>query len=130
MAFIGHTGVCLSCLSAVHIIMELIMAYTPSFKSVVKASNFVTNNPTASDMQSFPTTITGIAFNENTRSLEVTCDDRRMRQCRVDRMPEEQAKKLEKDIVTALNTKQQVIFHAAGNNNPNVWFYKVTKAIK
>lgn len=104
------------------------MAYTPSFKSLSTKSAFITNNPQGADMMSFPAKITGIDFNENTRSLEVTCDDRRMRQCRVDRMPEADAKKLEKNLVTAMNTGIQVVFYAAGSNNPNVWFYKIVAA--
>lgn len=104
------------------------MAYNPSFKTLASKSLFITNNPQGADMMSFPTKITSIDFNGTTRSLEVTCDDRRMRQCRVDRMPESDAKKLEKSLVTAMNTGIQVVFYAAGSNNPNVWFYKVVKA--
>jgi hypothetical protein len=107
--------------------MELLMAYTPSFKSIVKTSNFVTNNPNGADMMSFPVRIIGFDFNENTRSFEVECDDRRMRQCRVDRMPEADAVELEKAIIKARDAGMEVRFIAAGGNNPNIFFYSIKK---
>jgi hypothetical protein len=106
---------------------DIIMAYTPSF-SVPKAINvaFSTNNPRGEDRMSDPVMIEKLAFNEVTRSIEVTCSDRRTRQCRIDRMRDDKMiKTLQKNLQTAFDKRMLVQFVAAGGNDPQVWFYTV-----
>lgn len=66
--------------------------FTPSFvvpKAIAAA--FVTNNPLGENRVSAAVQINMLAFNNNTRSIEATCSDKKMRQCRVDRF-QDQAK--------------------------------------
>jgi hypothetical protein len=101
------------------------MAYTPSFNVPSKAQvKFSTNNPLGEDRKSNPVIITRLAFNEITRSIEVTCSDNRVRQCRIDRLQDDKLiKSLEKSLKTAMAKRAIIQFVAAGANNPDIWFY-------
>lgn len=100
-------------------------SYTPSFTAVAKINMpFTTNNPTMLDNTSDPVTIIELKFNEITRSIEAVCSDRRMRQCRIDRLADDKmVKALTKTLQVALNTKATVRFIAAGGASANTWFY-------
>jgi hypothetical protein len=103
------------------------MAYTPTF-SVPKTLNvaFSTNNPRGEDRMSDPVMIENLSFNETTRSIEVLCSDRRVRQCRVDRFKDDaKVKAISKNLQTAFNKRILVQFVAAGGNDPQVWFYDI-----
>jgi hypothetical protein len=103
------------------------MAYTPTFSTSAKiVSAFTTNNPAGADRESLPVTIVKLAFNETTRSIEATCSDRRMRQCRIDRLAtEKMVKSLSVSLQKALDQQTPLQFVAAGGNDPGVWFYTV-----
>lgn len=104
--------------------------FTPSFvvpKAIAAA--FVTNNPLGENRVSAAVQINMLAFNNNTRSIEATCSDKKMRQCRVDRF-QDQAKlrALTKKLQAALDDRTLVCFTAAGANDPNVWFFDIADA--
>jgi hypothetical protein len=101
--------------------------FVPSFKVASKVEvPFITNNPSQGDRVSQPTKITDLSFNEVTRSIEVTCDDRRKRQCRIDRLANDKmVKDLQKALQEAYDKKTSVQFVAAGGADANVWFYRV-----
>jgi hypothetical protein len=103
------------------------MSYTPFFKTITKAPQvFTTNAPTQPDRQSLPVTIIDLSFNEVTRSIEVTCSDKRKRQCRIDRLANDKLIKSLTEYLQEAYTKQHsVVFIAAGGNSPDVWFYTV-----
>jgi len=101
--------------------------FVPSFKVSTKVEvPFITNNPRMGDRVSEPTRIMDLSFNEVTRSIEVTCDDRRKRQCRIDRLANDKmVKDLQKALQTAYDSKTAVQFVAAGGADPQVWFYTI-----
>jgi len=101
--------------------------FTPSFKVAVKADvAFSTNNPFGEDRKSLPVTIVELNFNENTRSIQATGSDMRMRQCRIDRLTDQKmVVALTKQLQSAYDNGTKVCFVAAGANDPNVWFYTV-----
>jgi len=103
------------------------MSFIPQFTITKKiAQTFTTNNPLEGDRVSVAVRIVDIVFNGVTRSIEVTCDDNRMRQCRIDRLVDDKAiKSLGNALQKAYDKALPVKFVAAGGNNPNVWFYTV-----
>lgn len=104
--------------------------FTPSF-SVPKAANvaFTTNNPLGENRLSAAVLITGLSFNDVTRSIEVMCSDKKMRQCRIDRFRDDKlVKALTKNLQDAYNKRTLVHFEAAGANDPNVWFFNIKTA--
>ena len=102
-------------------------AFVPSFTAPKKVdAAFVTNNPMGQDNMSAEVLITELNFNEVTRSIEVKCSDRRMRQCRIDRFKDDaMVRTLCKKLQKALDDRMLVQFVAAGGNDANVWFYNV-----
>jgi len=102
-------------------------AFTPSFKVADKVNvKFSTNNPLGEDRKSLPVTIVELSFNEVTRSIEATGSDNRKRQCRIDRITnQDDLKALTKRLQTAYDKETRISFVAAGGNDPNVWFYTV-----
>lgn len=105
--------------------------FTPSFKVTNKVETaFTTNNPTMEDRKSLPVMIVDLSFNEVTRSIEVTCDDKRKRQCRIDRMSDSKmVQTLSKHLQKAYDDQFKVCFVAAGGADPGVWFYNITISI-
>jgi hypothetical protein len=104
-----------------------IMSYTPVFKTIARATSvFSTNNPAGVDRESLPVTIVDLTFNEVTRSIEVTCSDKRKRQCRIDRLNSDKlVKSLQMSLQKAYTMQTPIQFIAAGGNDPQVWFYTV-----
>ncbi len=102
-------------------------SYTPSFKTINKiVVPFTTNNPTMPDNISDPVTIVELKWNEVTRTIEVVCSDKRMRQCRVDRLANDRAiELLTKALQVSFDTEDSVRFVAAGGASANTWFYNV-----
>jgi hypothetical protein len=102
-------------------------SYTPSFTSINKINvPFTTNNPTQPDNMCDPVMILELKFNEVTRTIEAVCDDKRMRQCRIDRLATDRhIELLTKALQVALNTQTPVRFLAAGGASANTWFYNV-----
>lgn len=103
------------------------MSFTPSFKTIARATTvFSTNNPFGEDRTSLPVTIVDLNFNEVTRSIEVTCSDKRKRQCRIDRLNSDKlVKSLTNALQKAYSNQTPVQFIAAGGNDPQVWFYTI-----
>jgi len=103
------------------------MTFTPSFRPVAKLNvPFITNNPTQGDRMSLPVQIIDLTFNEVTRSIEVTCSDKRKRQCRIDRLANDtMVEDLTVTLQYAFDRGDTVQFVAAGGADANVWFYKV-----
>jgi len=103
------------------------MSFIPSFRTAAKLNvPFITNNPTQGDRMSLPVTIVDLAFNEVTRSIEVTCSDKRKRQCRIDRLANDMmVEDLQVTLQYAFDQGDTVQFVAAGGADANVWFYKV-----
>jgi len=106
-------------------------SFTPSFNVADKITvAFSTNNPKGEDRKSLPVTIVALVFNENTRSIEATGSDNRMRQCRIDRMSDQKmVQNITKQLQTAYNNGTKVCFIAAGGNDPAVWFYNLVDSI-
>ena len=105
-------------------------AFTPSFSipAAIKTT-FSTNNPLGEDRVSAAVQINMLAFNETTRSIEVTCSDKKKRQCRIDRFNNDAtAKALAKKLQKAFTERTLVCFVAAGANDPNVWFFDINEA--
>ena len=101
--------------------------FTPMFTSAKRIpTQFSTNNPGGRDRESVPVFITEISFNDTTRTIEAMCSDKRKRQCRIDRFMNDQ---LLRDLVDSLqnayDNELEVVFVAAGGNDPNVWFYNI-----
>ena len=105
-------------------------AFTPAFNVAKKIDTvFSTNNPLGEDRHSNPVQILDLSFNENTRSIEVQCSDRRTRQCRIDRFKDDKlVRDLSRKLQKAYDDKMLVQFVAAGGNDANVWFYNIVKA--
>jgi len=102
------------------------MSFTPSFRAAKLNVPFITNNPTMGDRISLPVTIVNLLFNEVTRSIEVTCSDKRKRQCRIDRLAnDELVEDLQVTLQYAFDNESPVQFVAAGGADANVWFYRV-----
>jgi len=101
--------------------------FVPSFKVEPRAQvSFSTNNPFGRDRESVPVIIEVLAYNADIRTIEATGSDGRKRQCRIDRFSDDKLlKKLTSDLQAAYNTGTEVVFVAAGGNDPNVWFYNV-----
>jgi hypothetical protein len=101
--------------------------FVPVFKSVKRAeTKFSTNNPFGRDRESDVTQIRTLEFNEETRTIEVMCTDGRKRQCRIDRFNNDKLlQQLTQDLQVAYDTEADVVFVAAGGNDPNVWFYTI-----
>ena len=104
--------------------------FVPSFNVASKAKTaFSTNNPLGEDRTSTAVQINNLTYNETTRSIEVNCSDRRVRQCRIDRFNDDkQIKELTKKLQQAFDSRALVKFVAAGANDPNVWFYNIITA--
>ena len=102
-------------------------SYTPAFTSINKLNTpFVTNNPTMADNMSDPVRIVELKWNDITRTIEAVCDDKRMRQCRVDRLASDRmVELLTRALQVSLDTKTSVRFIAAGGASANTWFYNV-----
>lgn len=106
-------------------------SFTPSFKVSPKVNvAFSTNNPLGEDRKSLPVTIVELSFNEVTRSIEATGSDNRKRQCRIDRlMDQNMVQALTKRLQKAYDAQTKISFVAAGGNDPNVWFYAIVDSI-
>ena len=105
-------------------------SFTPSF-AVPKAiaAAFVTNNPLGENRVSAPVQINMLSFNENTRSIEAVCSDKKMRQCRIDRFQDDtKVRALTKKLQKAFTERTLICFTAAGANDPNVWFFDIADA--
>jgi len=101
--------------------------FTPKFTSLTKVDViFSTNNPLGEDRVSQTVTLIELDYNETTRTIEATGSDKRKRQCRIDRFMNDQ---LLRDLVDSLqnayDNELEVVFVAAGGNDPNVWFYNI-----
>jgi hypothetical protein len=107
------------------------MTFTPTFKVASKINvAFSTYNPASEDRKSLPVQIVELAFNERTRSIEVTGSDNRKRQARVDRFANEaDLKSLTKRLQSAYDKGTNVSFIAAGGFSPDVWFYNIVDSI-
>lgn len=101
--------------------------FVPVFKSVRRIeTKFSTNNPGGRDRESVPVFITDLTFNDETRTIEAQCSDNRKRQCRIDRfMNDKLLQQLVGDLQSAYDNETEVVFVAAGGNDPNVWFYNI-----
>ena len=103
--------------------------FVPSFNVASKAKTaFSTNNPLGEDRTSTAVQINNLTYNETTRSIEVNCSDRRVRQCRIDRFNDDkQVRELSKKLQQAFDNRDLVKFVAAGANSPDLWFYNIIK---
>ncbi len=106
-------------------------SFVPVFKVATKATvAFSTYNPLSEDRKSLPVQITELVFNEKTRSIQVTCSDNKLRQCRIDRLVDDAAvKSLSKRLQSAYDKGANVCFLAAGGFSPEVWFYNIVESI-
>jgi hypothetical protein len=101
--------------------------FTPKFTSLTKVDViFSTNNPLGEDRVSQTVTLIELDYNETTRTIEATGSDKRKRQCRIDRIVDEEVlKALTKNLQKAYDDGDLIQFVAAGGNDPNVWFYDI-----
>lgn len=74
--------------------------------------------------KSAPVKVSGVVFNTETRTIEATCSDNNTRLCRVDNCASlEYARCVYRYIQACVKSGNVLVFEAAGNNNPDRWFF-------
>lgn len=105
------------------------MAKTLTFSSSViaaQATTFTTSRK-GSDRKSAHVVMQDARFDEATQSINVYCDDGKLRSCRLDRLPNlEAGRALWSAIQKAGKAQTPVQFVAAGGFTPDRWFYAIS----